>query len=1022
MGLTNTQKVWLREHFNGRARTDLTERKIYSHDVGDIPMMIKPLVGKAVADGVVQPKSEEELVELVKMAAEQRLPLVPRGKATSGYGGVLPIKGGLVVDFYRLRQILAVDAEGLTVTVEPGIVWENLETALNKQGLALRLYPSSAPSSTVGGWLAQGGFGYGSFEFGAFQENVVSARVVLPSDEVREFAGEELDLVSDAEGITGLISQITLRVKRLEEEVIVGARFTEARWLVAALKAVVREELPLWSISFINPTMARLKGQMPPRLEHGHPVEDNFPTCPEAYIAVFVCPASRADEAIPALQRVLAANGGEHCPQGMVEHEWDERFRIMKIKRLGPSLVPSEVLVPVENLDQALDEIESKIQQPLAIEGMILKGGMALLLGFIPHDYRDLGYNMAFALALSVIKIAKKYGGRAYATGLYFAQEADSVLGTERVQRLHQFKKQVDARGIMNPGKVLGNGLLGGVMGLAGAFEPIVRIFGNAAKSPLRERMERVGKRGVPDDVAWYAHACAQCGYCVDECDQFYGRGWESESPRGKWFFLREYMAGRTEMTQEWVNKFIACTTCEVCNVECPLDLPIEPSWLKMRGQLIHEEGRLTFPPFEIMRASLRKERNIWASYSKDRSDWVPDELQDKIKWRAEIGYFPGCTASFVESDVAEGTARLLDAAGVEFTYMGDGEACCGLPMLVSGQWDAWEEIMRHNINGMKERGVETVVTSCPACWLAWTHYYPQWAEKLGIEYHFESRHYSEILAERIESGDLKFSHEVPMKITWHDSCHMGRAGGSEGIYEPPRQLLQALPGVEFVEMEHNREHAHCCGGVLSLLENPGTAKIIGDVRMQEAVDTGAEAVIASCPCCEVQLRVTAQKTNNELPIIDLAHLAAEGLGIKLSDPTDYAMEMWATFEAMIYLMKPEPMADLMVELFPPMVDAMPLGMGGMMRAIGKLGPVGGVMLKAMKPMFPILFPLLMPAMMPKVMPDMLAAVEKRVPMPQHMKEQMPDLMPAAMDNLMPKMLPMIVPLISDRLIEYLRQ
>lgn len=438
--------------------------------------------------------------------------------------------------------------------------------------------------------------------------------------------------------------------------------------------------------------------------------------------------------------------------------------------------------------------------------------------------------------------------------------------------------------------------------------------------------------------------------------------------------------------------------------------------------RLIHERGRLTFPPFEIMRASLRKERNIWASYSKDRSNWVPDELQDKIKWRAEIGYFPGCTASYVESDVAEGTARLLDAAGVEFTYMGDGEACCGLPMLVSGQWDAWEEIMRHNINGMKERGVKTIVTSCPACWLAWTHYYPQWAEKLGIEYHFESRHYSEVLAERIESGDLQFTHEMPMKITWHDSCHMGRAGGSEGIYEPPRQLLQALPSIEFVEMEHNREHAHCCGGVLSLLENPETAKIIGDVRMQEAVNTGAEAVIASCPCCEVQLRVTAQKTNNELPIIDLAHLAAEGLGIELSDPTDYAMEMWATFEAMIYLMKPEPMADLMVELFPPMVDAMPLGMGGMMRTIGKLGPVGGVMLKAMKPMFPILFPLLMPAMMPTVMPDMLAAVEKRVPMPQHMKEQMPDLMPAAMDNLMPKMLPMIVPLISDRLIEYLRQ
>ncbi len=139
-------------------------------------------------------------------------------------------------------------------------------------------------------------------------------------------------------------------------------------------------------------------------------------------------------------------------------------------------------------------------------------------------------------------------------------------------------------------------------------------------------------------------------------------------------------------------------------------------------------------------------------------------------------------------------------------------------------------------------------------------------------------------------------------------------------------------------------------------------------------------------------------------------------------DPTEYALNMWATFEAMINMLKSQPMANLFVELFPQMVDAMPLGMGGMMRGIGKLGPVGGLMLKAMKPMFPILFPILMPGMMSKVMPDMLVAVEKRVPMPDSMKEQMPDLMPAAMDNLMPKMLPSIVPLISDRLIEYLRE
>jgi hypothetical protein len=319
----------------------------------------------------------------------------------------------------------------------------------------------------------------------------------------------------------------------------------------------------------------------------------------------------------------------------------------------------------------------------------------------------------------------------------------------------------------------------------------------------------------------------------------------------------------------------------------------------------------------------------------------------------------------------------------------------------------------------MKRRSVKTVVTSCPACWLVWKEYYPKWAEKLGIEYDFEARHYSEMLAESIQSGDLVFDHPVDMRVTWHDSCHMGRAGK---IYEPPREVLRAIPGLELVEMEHNREEGLCCGSVITLVADPPVAKEIGDVRMQEAHDVGAEAVVTSCPCCEVQLRVTADKTGRDLPVVDLGTMACRAAGVEHPDPTAYTLEMWSTFEAMINLLKPEEMAELMIELFPSMVDAMPLGMGRMMRAIGRMGPVGGAMLRAMKPMFPVLFPLLMPGMMEQVMPDMLAAVEQRVPMPDHMKEQMPDLMPAAMDRLMPKMLPSIIPLISDPLVEHLQE
>jgi Fe-S oxidoreductase/FAD/FMN-containing dehydrogenase len=1019
--LSSALQQQLEEIFGPHVAFDKTERLFYSHDVGSLPSLVTPLIGNTLPAGVVQPLDEEQVIKLVNLARAHNVPLVPRGKSTSGYGGVLPTRGGLVVDFAWMNKVVAADAKAMTATVQPGVIWERLEKELNKQGLALRTYPSSAPSSTVGGWLAQGGAGFGAYQYGAFRESVVSCRVVLPSGEVREFSGEDLDLISDAEGITGLITEVTIRVRSFEGEAVWGARFDTADDLARVLNAIHEAKLPLWSVSFINPKMAELKNQLPSLMEHGHVVEEQRPTVPKGYIAIFVAPTSWRGAIEARLATLIREANGQPVDEGIAHHEWEERFDLMHVKRLGPSIAPAEVLLPLENLGEALQEISNRVELPMVMEGMVDgTSGEVTLLGFILHDERKFTFNFAFGLALTVLGVAKEYGGRAYATGLYFSREAKNVLGADRLRRLRKFKGQVDPQGLFNPHKVLNSKpLLSAFMGLAGAFEPLVRVFGNAAKVPIGERIEGQGRRGIPDDVAWYAYACSQCGYCVDECDQYYGRGWESQTPRGKWYYLRRYMEGKVKWDQKMVDSIMACTTCELCNVRCCEDLPIEPSWLKLRGRLIHDQNKLPFPPFEIMRASLHKEHNIWAAYRVDRPRWMPDEALGKLPEKAEIAYFPGCTAAYVEHDIAQATACLMYKAGVEFTYLGSDEACCGIPMLVSGLWDTWEEIMRHNIAAMQARGVKTVVTSCPACWLVWHTFYPEWAQKLGIEYDIKAKHYSEILSEQIKSGALTFDQRVDMKVSWHDSCHMGRAGR---IYEAPRQLLQAIPGIELVEMEHNRQQAHCCGSVLSLVADPPAAKRIGDLRLQEAEDVGAEALVAACPCCEVQFRVTAEKSGRDLPIIDLAHLACRGAGIEHVDPTPYALEMWAVFEAMINLLQPEQMADFMASLLPEMIEAMPGLFRGMMKWMKGTSPgVRDAMLVMMRPMMPLLFPILMPGMMPKVMPDMLAAVEQRIAMPDHMKEQMPDLMPPAMDNLLPKMLPLIIPHFMPKMEAYLR-
>ena len=384
--------------------------------------------------------------------------------------------------------------------------------------------------------------------------------------------------------------------------------------------------------------------------------------------------------------------------------------------------------------------------------------------------------------------------------------------------------------------------------------------------------------------------ACTRCGECIPWCPTYVAAGDEAITPLAKIGHFRAFwkaqhlgwlarLFGLRKPTEEDVAAFsrgtYACTLCGRCAAVCPVHIRTRDLWIGLREQLV--DWRAYPEVFRLLQERLAATHNISGDENAQRLIWAENlEVQPpalSALGQADTVYFVGCVSSFYPTvySVPQAFAGILAHAGVDFAVLGPEEWCCGFPLVIAGMGREAEALAKHNVEAVERAGARRLVTTCPSCYHTWQHTYPQ---LLGRPLGFAVLHATELLVDLVHS-DLPLK-RLEMRVTYHDPCDLGR---TSGLYDPPREALRAIPGVDLVEMAETRERALCCGGGGDVeMGDPGLTEKVAAMRLAQALDTGAQTLATACQQCKRTLAAQARKDRVRLRVVDVAELLWQAL------------------------------------------------------------------------------------------------------------------------------------------------
>ncbi len=373
-------------------------------------------------------------------------------------------------------------------------------------------------------------------------------------------------------------------------------------------------------------------------------------------------------------------------------------------------------------------------------------------------------------------------------------------------------------------------------------------------------------------------------------------------SAPGLMYCAQGIMDNQLEFTPKLLDALYKCTLCGACDVRCKRNL--DPEILSVIEALkarAVEAGKGPMPEHKTIAENIEKMNNRYGSPHESRLKWIKDEIKPAEK--ADILYFVGCVASYAHQEIARATARILMHTDTEFMVSRE-ESCCGHLLYSTGQVDAFKRQAEKNIAVFEKSGAKRLLVSCAEGYKTWKVDYPKILDKSTEDMPFEVVHIVEYLDQRVKEGALVFKKDIPMKVTYHDPCNLARLSdpwyqwegtyqrygvpdppktfrrdGHAGVYEPPRDILRSIPGLELVEMERARDNAWCCGGGAGVgLAFPDFASWTASERLEEVKKTGAEAIVTCCPTCKDLLQETVRSEGGKIKVFDITEIILEAL------------------------------------------------------------------------------------------------------------------------------------------------